>query len=185
MHYDSNPSSTTTTSIRSAAPRLALLSVLAMGCSAEAPCEPPIPEGARYQVILGTDTMASNKCHIVDTSRIRTFEVKASKTRPTIDQPSCTVTPGAEPPPTQSIKIESCTPDSRDMLGVMCDIQYPSTCPGKMRFYFDEANGASVNWSAPQVDNIVFKVQDYMEESCLGGIGNCTDEYTAQLVRIP
>jgi hypothetical protein len=163
---------------------LALFSAISVACSAEAPCEPPIPEGAIYQVTLGADTEKSNKCHIVDTTRIRTFEIKASKTLPTMAQPSCSVTPASEPPPTQSIKIESCEPDSRDMLGVMCKIQYPSTCPGQMRFFFDEANGASVNWSSPQVNNIVFKVQDFMEESCLGGIGNCTDEYAAQLVRI-
>jgi hypothetical protein len=156
------------------------------GCSPAADCKPPIPEGTRYKVTLISELTdsAATGCHVIDVQWIPTFEVKAARTEPTAEHPTCSVTPADGPPAgQQSVKIEQCIPDYADMLGITCDIEYENECHGKMSFYYEGLPNQTVDWSAPVILNALLVITDN-SPTCFGGESNCTNKYTVRLDRL-
>ena len=68
-----------------------------------------------------------------------------------------------------------------NLLGVSCQITYPSSCPGLMRLYFF-ADGP-VDWTANVITGLHYRVAD-QAISCLPDIANCVDEYSVRLDRV-
>jgi hypothetical protein len=172
--------------------RCALMAVLAVvgsglagGCSDSLECKPAMPPGAVYQATLLNETATSDACHIVE-MRAMAFPVTVGKTEPTVSRQDCSVTPAAAPPEQVSIDINvvSCVPSDTEMLGVYCQIQYRTGgCDGHMLFYFAAPPSAHVDWSAREINNVVFRIQDF-SPNCFENQSNCLDEYAAKLVRI-
>lgn len=162
---------------------------LSSGCSTPADCSPPISEGVRYQVTLGMEMMGtpevrgSSRCYIVDPFYLQTFEVKAGKAQPAPHQPTCSVTPAAEPPPQRTVVTSGCTGSTSEMLGTDCQLTYATQCKGSIKFYFSAAPGATVDWTAPVIENAVFHIED-ISSQCLSAPSDCHDKYMATLRRI-
>jgi hypothetical protein len=165
---------------------LALGSGLAGGCSDSLECKPIMPEGAVYKATILVETATSSKCHVVQATRMSPFQVTAGKTQPTATRSDCSVTPAAAPPPADldvAIDLASCVGSETEMLGVYCGITYKAGCPGHMLSYFTAPANANINWGAPVIDNVLFRIQDF-SPNCFSDQSNCLDEYTARLERI-
>ncbi|MFZ5892920.1 MAG: hypothetical protein ACOY0T_17805 [Myxococcota bacterium] len=162
---------------------LALVACLgAAGCSASADCKPAIESGTTFKVTVMSETANSDKCHIIDIPQISPFKVQAAKTEPTYQHPDCSVTPMAAPPAQMDVIIKDCIPGTSDMLSLYCNIQYPATCDGSMSFWFAGEKDKPVDWKAPVIENVFFRVKDDAP-SCLPDIANCFDEYLVKLER--
>lgn len=156
------------------------------GCSDSLDCKPIMPEGAVYKATILVETAASSKCHVVQATRMSPFQVTAGKTQPTPTRSDCSVTPAAAPPPADldvAIDLSSCVASESEMLGVYCGITYKAGCPGHMLSYFAAPGNANINWGAPVIDNVLFRIQDF-SPNCFSDQSNCLDEYTAKLERI-
>lgn len=145
-------------------------------------CDPPVPPGARYKVTVLGETEASAKCHIATLQP--TFEITAATEHPGSGRSSCKLTPAEWAPQQQGLQVVSCTPDQAQMLGTNCEMKYPSTCPGLVNFYFYQPGGVTVNWAAPRIENVLFRIQDTVT-GCIPNIANCLDEYRVVLERLP
>jgi hypothetical protein len=171
--------------LRLALPVVMLGGALAGGCSA-ADCKPPVAEGTRYKATLLAEATDSDACHIIDGFRMSPFEITAGKVSGVGTQQDCSTSPASGPPKQTDIKILSCLPAEKDMLGVYCEMQYPAMCEGAVNFHFDVANHKpvdSVNWSAPVVEGIEFIIQDSVM-NCFPDQSGCRDVYTARLERL-
>jgi hypothetical protein len=159
---------------------------LAGGCSDSLECKAVMPEGAVYKATILAETATSNKCHVVQATRMSPFQVTAGKTEPTTTRSDCSVTPAAGPLPADldvAIDAPSCVPSETEMLGVYCGITYKAGCPGHMLSYFAAPANTNVNWSAAVIDNVLFRIQDF-SPNCFSDQSNCLDEYTARLERV-
>ena len=167
---------------------VALGAGLFSGCSDALECKPSVPEGAVYKVTILSETPGSDGCYLVKAQTMSPFSLTVGKTEPTAQRPDCSVTPAAAPPEqldvvSSQIKILSCSPSQKDMLGQYCEISYEGGCTGHILFYFVPQAGARVDWSAPVVDNLLFHVEDF-PASCFPNNSDCLDEYTAKLERM-
>ncbi|HWA75702.1 MAG TPA: hypothetical protein VG937_25375 [Polyangiaceae bacterium] len=154
---------------------------LSGGCSDNLDCTPAMPAGAVYKATLGTETEGSSKCHIVAAMRMSPFNVTVGSSEPTASRRDCSVTPAASAPQQLDVQVLNCVPGEEGMLGVYCQIIYKAGCDGHMQFYFTAKD--PVNWSAPVIDNVLFRIQDF-SPNCFSDQSNCLDEYTARLERI-
>jgi hypothetical protein len=163
---------------------VALGAGVAGGCSDSLECKPALPEGAVYRVTLLGETPKSEKCYVIQAMRMSPFQVTVGKTLPTTSQSDCSVTPANSAPQTMGVaRIQSWTPSTSEMLGINCQISYESGCTGQMALYFEPVPGATINWTAPVIDGLVFRIED-ASYSCLSSPSNCVDEYTARLERV-
>lgn len=163
---------------------LALGGGLAGGCSDNLDCKPIMQQGAVYKATILAETATSDACHIVTATRMSPFSVTVGKTEPTADRPDCSVTPAAAPPEQIDVQILSCEPAETDMLGVYCKILYKAGCDGHMLFSFAAPENTAVNWSAPVIEGVLFRIADF-SPNCFADKSNCLDVYTAKLERQP
>jgi hypothetical protein len=173
-------------SVRAARAALALVVAtlgagLSGGCSDNLDCKPAMQAGAVYKATLVGETTNSDACHIVAATRMSPFNVTVGSSEPTASRRDCSVTPAASAPQQLDVTVLNCVPGQEGMLGVYCQIIYKAGCDGHMQFYFTSAN--PVNWGAPVIDNILFRIQDFAP-NCFGDASNCLDEYAARLERI-
>lgn len=164
---------------------LGLLTILlgAGGCSSElAPCNPPVPPGSRYKVTILGETPTSEGCHIAVLDK--TFEVRAADADPSAGTERCALTPARWAPAQRGLTVVNCEPSSSHMLGTNCLMRYPSTCEGRVAFYFYAQPGQTVDWSAPVITNAVFRVED-TTMGCIPDRSDCLDEYNVILERMP
>ena len=152
------------------------------GCSGAPDCHPEIASDSKFKVTVMSETDRSDKCHVINVSEISPFVIEAAKTEPTAEHPDCSVTPAAAPPTQDDVIIKSCIPGTSDMLSLYCNIQYPATCDGNMAFSFAGDKDKPVDWTAPVIENVYFRIQD-LAPSCLPDIANCFDEYKVKLER--
>lgn len=151
-------------------------------CSSElAPCDPPVPPGAQYRVTVHGETPMSDGCHLAQLDN--SFVITAASQEPAAGTASCTMTPANWAPAQRGLQVVRCQPSGTQMLGTMCEMKYPSTCEGLVSFYFSAAAGAAVNWSAPRIENVVFRVEDSIL-GCIPNLAGCIDEYHVTLDRI-
>lgn len=152
------------------------------GCSSAPSCDPEIKSGTKFKVTVIKETDKSDGCHVIKVSEFNPFTVSAAKTEPTVDHPDCSVIPADKPPPQDDVFIEKCEPGKTDMLSIFCEIQYPSKCDGAMTFSFAGEKDKVVDWTAPVIDNVYFRIED-KAVSCLPDVANCFDEYQVKLER--
>ncbi len=155
----------------------------AVGCLTGEACKPKIDPGAVFKVTLVQETATSDHCHLVDIPHLGPFQVTAADSKPTPDDPTCSLTPAVGPPEQTNLKIDSCEAAKTEMLGVYCQIEYKSTCPGFMTFFFKAMPGVTIDWNARSIDNVLFRVEDFAK-ICLPDLANCIDEYQVHLDRI-
>jgi len=139
--------------------------------------------GTTFKVSVLSETPNSQKCHVINVPLISPFQISAAKTEPTATHPDCSVTPAAAPPVQNDVILDSCIPGTSDMLSIFCRVQYKATCVGSMSFWFSAPKDQSVDWKAPTINNVFFRVQDD-SPGCLDNINNCFDEYLVRLDRL-
>jgi hypothetical protein len=155
---------------------------VAPGCSGSGDCHPEIARGTKFKVTVMSETEHSDGCHVIKVSEFNPFIIEAAKTEPTVDNQDRSVTHAESQPPQYDIVIESCLPGRSDMLSLSCNIEYPSKCDGNMSFSFGGENNKPIDWTAPVIENVYFRIQD-RAQSCLPDIANCFDEYKVKLER--
>lgn len=161
---------------------LSVLCVALSGsCSSPIPeCNPPIEPGTQFNVTVVRETPESNACHIVVLKN--QFLVTAAREN-SIEGPSCTLTPANwAPTDTAGIQVIRCEP-SHQMLGTECEMKYPAACIGNVNFYFYAPPGSTVDWSAPTIQGVRFRVRDHVR-GCIPDLADCLDEYEVNLQRM-
>jgi hypothetical protein len=136
-----------------------------------------IAAGTSFQVNVLSETNSSHACHVAHISS--EFEITAG-TPVTAASGECT-TPMNWAPPQQGVQITRCVPSTSEMLGVDCEMIYPSHCAGLISFYF--ANGANHDWGAAVIEGALLRIEDAAAE-CLPNISGCLDEYLVRLERL-
>lgn len=154
---------------------------LGAACSSDlGSCNPPVPPGAQYKVTVVRETDSSDKCHIANLNS--SFTITANNEEPAAGTSSCTMTPAYWAPTQSGMRVVRCQPSGTHMLGTECEMEYPSSCEGLVKFYFFAPAGVQVDWSAQRIENVVFRVEDQVI-NCIPNLARCIDEYQVILER--
>ena len=140
-------------------------------------CEAAIAPGTTYRVTVLNETADSDRCHVILVTPISPFEVTAGEPQP----PDCSIVPAKAPPPQTSVAISTCFPSRSGILGVVCNMTYPSKCTGSVSFSFVASEATDFN--AKVIEGLTYEVADHAP-SCLPDIANCVDRYRVQLERV-